>query len=78
MILNQVQATAIYSAMVALKLVDAKIKVSFGDIATTGINVFQDSENRIHVVLIHHMDLVDEEIYTDMSEFSKVYETTYN
>jgi len=77
MILNQVQATAIYSAMVALKNVDAKIKVSFGDITTTGINVFQDSENRIHVVLIHAMDLVDEEIYTDMSEFSKVYETIY-
>lgn len=73
MILNQVQAEAIYAVMRTLQSINGKLKVTIGDVATNTINVFQDSFGDIHVALIHMFDVSDAEVYQNQDDFADSY-----
>lgn len=73
MILTQIQAEAVYSSMCTLNNVGAKIKVNFGTVRG-GVTVFETEHSDVHVVKIHNYDVIEDEVYTNQSEFAQAYQ----
>ncbi len=73
MILNKSQAEAVYSAMCALNNVGGKVKAMFGNVATDGINVFEDDGGEVVVVRVNHYDVLESERCTSQSAFAIAY-----
>jgi hypothetical protein len=73
-ILSKAQAEAVYAAMCALNSVNARVTVHFGDIATTGCNVFQlERTEVVRVAYVETFRTRRSEDYADQSEFAKTY-----
>jgi len=73
MILNQAQAKAVQDAMCALNNVNAKIKAMFGNVADSGVNVFEDELDTVTVVEVAMYNVVRSEYYSSQADFFKAY-----
>lgn len=73
MLLTRAQALHVNAIMALSDAVDAKVKIMFGDVADTGINVFT-SGNEVHVVHVMRYDVMDSEIHESRAQFAKSYD----
>jgi len=73
-ILTPAQAKAVYDAMSALNNVNAKVKASFGNVADTGVNVFEDELDTITVVEVAQYNVVRAEHYMNQHRFAAAYD----
>ena len=73
MILNPSQAKAVYDAMCALNNVSAKVKAMFGNVADTGVNVFEDELDTVTVAEVARYNVVRSENYKSQADFAAAY-----
>ncbi len=72
-ILTQVQAESVYSAMCALNNVNARVKAMFGNVATDGVNVFEEDDGCVRVARVNAYDVREHEEYNDQAAFADAY-----
>lgn len=72
-ILEKAHAEAVYTAMADLNQIGAKIKVMFGDVATEGINIFEESGGNVRVVRVNRYSVLEAEDYASQSDFAVAY-----
>ena len=73
MILTKAQAAAVYTAMVVMNNVGARVKTFFGDMDKLAINVFEDEEGFVKVVRIKKFSQSGSEFYENQTAFAEAY-----
>lgn len=70
LILTKPQAEAVYDAMSVLEGTGGRIKVEFGNMATDGVNVFEELGGTVKVVRVNQYHRMEDECYADQDAFA--------